>query len=497
MSSLSTHLRILVGVVVLGTCARALAEPLQAPRFTDSAPPAVNELTAPAVLEAQKNPDTTFHAAPKALAKDAAIEDWPCFLGPRHNGFSGETRLLGKFPPGGPSMVWEMAKGEGYAEPAVVGERLILFHRVGNDEVVDCLKASTGERFWRYAYPTAYQDRYGYCNGPRSSPAVSGESVYTYSAEGKLHCIDIKSGQVRWKRDLLKEFKLPQNFFGVGSSPLVEGELVIINLGAPHGPCVAAFDTKTGKLVWGAGDEWGPSYASPVPATLQGKRRVLVFAGGESRPPTGGLLCIDPADGHVDFKFPWRGTRHDSVNASSPVIVGNQVFVSECYGSGGALLDIAPDLTCKTAWINPTFGTHFMTAIPKDGYLYGIDGHGPEDAFFCCVELKTGKEIWRTQPEWPETVKTRGGERKTTLGTYRCNLLMIDGRCLCLGEFGHLLWIDLNPKAYKEIDRCWLVSASETWTPPVVSRGLLYICQNTQGSRGEPMRIMCYDLREQ
>jgi hypothetical protein len=172
------------------------------------------------------------------------------------------------------------------------------------------------------------------------------------------------------------------------------------------------------------------------------------------------------------------------------------VFISECYGSGGTLLDIPPDMTAKPVWTNAQFGTHFMTAVPKDGYLYGIDGHGPEDAFFCCIELKTGKEIWRTQPEFDETLKTRTGERKATLGTYRCNLLMIDGRCLCLGEFGHLLWLDLNPKGYRELDRTWLISASETWTPPVVSRGLLYICQNTPGSRQEPLRLLCYDLRE-
>ncbi|MDB5171874.1 MAG: outer rane biosis protein BamB, partial [Phycisphaerales bacterium] len=193
MISFGIPLRMLIGGVVLATSALAFAAPSSAPQFRDPGPPVVNELITSPAPEAQKNADTTFHAAPKPLAKEAAIEDWPCFLGARHNGFSGETRLLGKFPPGGPALVWEMAKGEGYAEPAVAGERLILFHRSADNEIVDCLKASTGERYWRYVYPTAYRDRYGYCNGPRSSPAVSGESVYTYGAEGKLHCIDLKT----------------------------------------------------------------------------------------------------------------------------------------------------------------------------------------------------------------------------------------------------------------------------------------------------------------
>jgi outer membrane protein assembly factor BamB len=467
----------------------------EAKSFSDPAPPKVMP-SDEATPVARKNPDVTFHAAPKPQSKGAVSQDWPCFLGPTHNGFSTETKLLRKFPPGGPPLLWEINKGEGYAEPAIVGDRLILFHRVADKETVDCLNRETGDRYWRYEYPTAYQDRYGYCNGPRSSPAISGDHVITIGAEGKLHCLQLRNGHLLWSRDLLAEFKMRQNFFGVGASPLIDGDKVIINIGAPNGPCVAAFDIKSGKMLWGAGDEWGPSYASPVPATVQGKKRIFVFAGGESRPPTGGLLCIDPDTGHLDFTFPWRGTRHDSVNASSPVIVGNQVFISECYGSGGTLLDIQPDMTPKVVWTNAQFGTHFMTAIPKDGYLYGIDGHGPEDAFFCCVELATGKDIWRTQPEWAETLKTRTGDRNTTLGTFRCNLLMIDGRCLCLGEFGHLLWLDLNPKAYKQLDRAWLVPASETWTPPVVSRGLVYICQNTLGSRGEPMRLLCYDLRE-
>jgi outer membrane protein assembly factor BamB len=473
-----------------------IAPAIASPPFSDPAPPKVNNAGAAAAPEAQKNTDTTFHAAPKPLSKSAATEDWPSFLGPRRNAFSNETKLLEKFPPGGPALVWEMHKGEGYAEPAVVGEKVILFHRVDNNEVVDCLNALTGDRYWRYAYPTAYQDRYGYCNGPRSSPAVADGRVFTFGAEGKFHCFDLNTGQIRWKRDLLAEFKLKPNFFGVGCSPLVEQDRVIINIGAAGGPCVAAFDAKTGKMLWGAGVEWGPSYASPVTATIQGKHRLFVFAGGESRPPTGGLLCIDPENGHLDFSFPWRGTRRESVNASSPVIVGNQVFVSECYGSGGVMVDVLPDLTVKQAWTNPSFGTHFMNAIPKDGYLYGIDGHGPNDAFFCCVEIATGKEIWRTQPEWEDVLKTRTGERKVALGTYRCNLLMIDGRCLCLGEFGHLLWLDLSPKGYKQLDRAWLVAAGETWTPPVVSKGLLFICQNTQGSRGEPPRLLCYDLRQ-
>ena len=138
-----------------------------------------------------------------------------------------------------------------------------------------------------------------------------------------------------------------------------------------------------------------------------------------------------------------------------------------------------------------------MTAIEKDGYLYGVDGHGPQDAFLVCVDRKTGKEVWRKQPEWEETEPDgRGGSRATVAGLYRCTLLPADGRCLCLGEYGHLLWLDLQPTGYKELSRARLFNAPETWTGPVLSRGLLYVNQNARDAAGKQgPRLLCYDLR--
>jgi outer membrane protein assembly factor BamB len=468
--------------------------------FADPAPPQVKELPAIAAPAAQANPDVTFHAAPRPLPPGAVTHDWPCFLGPTHDYWSTETKLTPTFPQTGPPLVWEMKKGSGYAAPAILGDGLVLFHRVGDEERVECLHRETGQRYWSFAYATAYQDRYGYSDGPRCSPTIGGDSVFTYGAEGKLHCLDLATGRVRWRRDVLAEFKLAQNFFGVGSTPLLEADKLIVNVGARGGPCVAAFDIRTGKMAWGAGDKWGPSYASPVPATVHGKRRVFVFSGGESLPPSGGLLCIDPADGSVDFTFPWRGRRRESVNASSPLVFDNKVFISESYGAGGVLLELTaqPDgrIGFNKLWDNDTFGTHFMTAVHQDGYLYGVDGHGPHDAFLVCVEAKSGKEVWRHQPEWTETVQGKLGERKATLGTYRAWFMPVDGRYLCLGEYGHLIWADLTPKGYQERQRARLFLATETWTPPVLSRGLVYVCQNTQGLSDEsPPRLLCYDFR--
>ncbi|MGV3720517.1 MAG: PQQ-binding-like beta-propeller repeat protein, partial [Actinomycetota bacterium] len=463
--------------------------------FVDPAPPKVQALAPIAEPAARKQEELTFHAAPKPLAAGAVTHDWRTFLGPTHNAISTEKPLLQKFGPKGPAPVWEMARGEGYATPAVIGQRVVLFHRVGAEEVVECLQAETGQRFWRFAYPTAYNDRYGFNGGPRCQPVSDGEFVYTLGAEAKLHCLKLTTGQLLWKRDLRADFKLGPNFFGMGATPLLEGGRLIVNVGATGGPTVAGFDARTGKMAWGAGKEWGPSYASPIPATVHGKRRVFVFAGGESRPATGGLMCVDPADGKLDFSLPWRSRTRESVNASSPVVVGNSVYISECYGPGGTLLNVLPNGGFKQAWSNNVLNTHFVTAIHKDGYLYGIDGHGPRNAPLVCIELATGKEMWREEPEWETVARLPEGPRKYVLPPALASLLLVDGRCLLLGQYGHLAWLDLNPKAYKELDRTHLFLAQETWSMPALSRGLLYVNQNDRGVDDTRERLICYDLR--
>ena len=482
----------LIGPAVLGIAWVAVA----VESFRDPAPPVVQDLQTIQSPAVKPNPDVRFHSKPKPLPPGAVTHEWTSFLGPSHNGISTETKLLQDFPSGGPKLVWEMRKGTGYSSPAISGERLVYFHRTGDREKVECLNSETGAKYWEFTYPTQFEDRYGYNNGPRASPVIDGDRVYTYGAEGKLHSLKLQTGQIFWKRDLAAEFKVPQDFFGTATTPLIEGDLLIVNVGAPGGPTVAAFHKLTGKMVWGAGREWGPSYASPVPATIHGRRRIFVFAGGESRPPTGGLLSIDPKNGTVDFEFPWRSRSYESVNASSPVVVNNQVFISASYKAGGALLNLSADGKFQVGWTSQEIGTHWNNAIHKDGHLYAFDGRNEPDASLVCIELKTGKVIWRVSPEWEETLSFNGKETKRMLGAYRGSLLEADGRFLLLGELGHLLWVDLSPKGYKELSRTWLFAARETWSLPVLSRGLLYISQHSRDMiRGTPPRLLCYDLR--
>ncbi|MDZ4796933.1 MAG: PQQ-binding-like beta-propeller repeat protein [Bryobacteraceae bacterium] len=441
-------------------------------------------------MQAQQSPDVKVYGKPKPLAKGAVTTDWKQFLGPTGDGHSTETKLLRNWPAEGPKIIWEMSKGTGYSSPAIADAYLVYLDRAGDKERVRAVHPETGAKYWEFTYPTAFEDRYGYNNGPRASPVIDGERVYTYGAEGKLHCLELRSGKVLWKRDVRADFKVQQDFFGTASTPLPEGDALILNVGAPGGPSVVAFDKATGKTLWGSGKEWGPSYSTPVAATVHGKRRVFVFAGGESQPPTGGLIVLDPANGNIDTTYPWRSRSYESVNASSPVVVGNQVFVSASYRTGGALLNLLPNGKHEVAWTSAEIGTHFNTAVHKDGYLYAFDGRNEPDASLVCVELKTGKVMWRVEMEWDEASIGR------KMSPYRGTLLSVDGQFLALGEMGHLLWLDLTPKGWKEVKRAWLFGARETWSAPVLSHGLLYVSQHSRDTlnKKDP-RLICYDLR--
>jgi outer membrane protein assembly factor BamB len=448
---------------------------------------------AQAVAARTASGQTRLHDKPKALPDGATTHDWASFLGPSHNAMSTETKLSRRLPP---PLVWEFSKGTSYASPAIAGDRLVYIHRLRNDEVVVCLHPETGATAWEFRYETMFQDRYGYNNGPRASPVIDGGRVYTTGAEGKLHSLELDTGRAIWMRDLRAEYGVPQDFFGTASTPLVDGRLLIVNVGAPGGPCVAAFDTGTGREVWRAGTQWGPSYASPVPAIVHGQRRVFVFAGGESRPPTGGLMSIDPVTGAVDFEFPWRSRTVESVNAACPVVFDDTVFISASYRAGGALVEIRPDFTPSVAWTTQEFALHFNTPIYQDGYLYGYDGRNEPDASLACVEAATGRIVWREIAEWIETFAVRGQQRQQLMSPYRGSLLAVDGDFLCLGELGHLMWLDLTPQGYREISRTWLFAARESWALPVLSRGLLYVSQNTNDViAGTGPRLLCYDLR--
>jgi hypothetical protein len=195
-----------------------------------------------------------------------------------------------------------------------------------------------------------------------------------------------------------------------------------------------------------------------------------------ARPPAGGLLSIDPESGALDTAFPWRARMFTSVNAASPVVLENSVFITESYTEGGALMDFAPDGSTKLRWKAERFSSQFTTPIAHDGYLYGVVGSGGTE--MVCYEIESGREMWRDGIELQDA----------RLG--RASLLRVDDAFLCIGAQGTLLWLDLKPTGPKILSEAQLFHAPETWGVPTVSRGLLFLNQNAMGSR-----LICYDLR--
>ena len=160
-------------------------------------------------------------------------------------------------------------------------------------------------------------------------------------------------------------------------------------------------------------------YKRQVPAVLHCRPRIIVFAGGESNPPDGGVLSLRPDDGTIDFAFPFRSRTYESVNASCPVVFDDKVFVSASYRAGGTLLRVLQDFTYEVLWTTQEFALHFNTAIHKDGYLYGYDGRNQGDASLACVDVSDGRVVWREAPQWTETFAQGGRERQAILSTAR------------------------------------------------------------------------------
>jgi outer membrane protein assembly factor BamB len=361
----------------------------------------------------------------------APAADWPQFLGPARDAISSETGLLASWPAEGPPLIWEKAIGEGYSGPVVSGSSLFLFHRVGDTEVVQCLEAATGKERWKTEYPTEYSDDYGKGNGPRSTPVVSGNRIYVLGAEGKLHCLDAGNGKIVWRHVLHEDYQARKSFFGVGTSPLIEGDVLLVNVGAKNAGIVA-FNKDTGKEVWKATDH-AASYSSPVAATIQGTRQVFFFT-------REGLVSVNPADGAVRFTKPWRARIQASVNAATPLVVDDHLFLSASYNTGAVWLKVRPDGVDEVWKGDNNLSNHYATSIHAGGFLYGFHGRQEEIAEMRCVEAKTGKVRW---------VKERFG----------CgSMILAEGRLIILTETGNLVLVEASPDAYKELARAHVLN---------------------------------------
>ena len=320
-----------------------------------------------------------------AMGLQSPTSDWPQFLGPERNGIYRGPALAETWGASGPRVVWRKQIGQGFSGPVVVENRVILFHRVSNREVVEAFDAKTGASQWQYAYPTSYRDDFGFDEGPRAVPVVASGVVYTFGAEGQLNAIELATGKRIWSEDTMRRFGVAKGFFGAAGSPLVENGRVIANIGGRNAGIVA-FDAKTGKVVWMATSDEA-SYSSPVGATFSGRRYAIFLTRNE-------FVGLDPATGAVGFQRPWRARIAASVNAATPVVIGDLIFISAEYGPGAAVLRWDGSKLAELWASDDVLTNHYATSVYHNGYLYGFHGRQEFGPSFRAVELRTGKVRW-------------------------------------------------------------------------------------------------------
>jgi outer membrane protein assembly factor BamB len=411
-------------------------------------------------------PTRLFLTATLLSAPLARAADWPQFLGPTRNAtYPTPADLAPAWPPGGPKVLWQFKLGTGWSGPVVASGKLIQFHRVADNEAVECLDAATGKPLWHGQYPTDYRDDFDFDNGPRSTPAIDGDRVYTFGAEGALSCWNLADGNRVWHVDTKDALKAGKGFFGMVCSPLVEGDAVILNVGGTagndKGAGIAAFDKATGKILWQATDHEA-GYASPVAATIAGHRYVLSLT-------RAGLVALEPKTGQVRFDHPFRARSTASVNAATPLVIDDHIFITASYATGAALLQFDPHGP-KQIWANDdSLSAHYATPVYHAGHLYGFRGRQEQRPALRCVELKTGTVKWSQDNFGAGTILLAGDD------------------LLILHEKGELIRVAASPVGYKVKQRDQVIGA-DTRAHPALAAGLLYARDKN--------KLYCLDLRK-
>lgn len=387
--------------------------------------------------------------------------DWPQILGPSRNGAAGEDeRLADSWPDDGPPLVWESPIGRGFAGVAVSDGNLVLFHRLGDREVVESREAADGTAVWSKEYPTDFVPQYGRDDGPLCVPTIAGERVITLGAGGVLTCWRLRDGEVVWRRETQRDFDVVPGYFGAGSCPLVHEDKVIVNVGARDDDAgLVAFDIESGVVLWTAVSD-GASYSSPVLTTIAGEPTVIAVTRFH-------CVGVSAADGTVRFETPF-GLRGLNVTAANPVLVGDAVFLSASYGIGAAFGGIGGD-GFQSNWSNDdVMSSQYTTCIEHEGLLYGIDGRQDiPPATLKCFDPQTGDVRWAVEDFGYAT------------------LLKADEKLLIAGTNGEFLLAELSAETYQPLARAQLFNDTVR-ALPALSGGLLFARDSS--------RLRCFDL---
>ena len=387
-------------------------------------------------------------------------QDWPQLLGEHRDGRYTGPPVDVSWAGGNPPELWRRAVGAGVAGPVVSGDRLILFHRLDRRELVEAMETATGETVWRHEYPTGYRDDFGFDEGPRSVPVVADGRVFTFGAQGMLRALDLETGALVWSVDTRTEFRFRKGFFGAAGSPLVLDGRVFANIGGPEAGIVA-FDAATGDKLWVAMDD-GASYSSGIGAVFGGVPHIVFLTRNL-------LVGLDPSNGEVLFREPWRARMRASVNAATPIVVDDTVFVSAEYGPGAGVFRVTPGGDLEEVWrSNDVLSNHYATSVHRDGTLYGFHGRQEYGPSFRAVDLLTGEVRWSLDGFGAGTVVLAGD------------------RLVVMRESGELLIADASPDGMNELAR-GRVLPPVVRAYPALAQGRLYV------RNGDT--LVCLDLR--
>ncbi|MEZ6066797.1 MAG: PQQ-binding-like beta-propeller repeat protein [Planctomycetaceae bacterium] len=363
---------------------------------------------------------TELRSLPTTVGTADAKDVWPNLFGPQHNSEAPDVeRTPAPWPEDGPRELWRVPSGAGYSSPIVWGDTVIHCERVDDEELVIALALDDGQPRWEHRYRTDFVCGSHYTNGPYATPATDGELVFTLGASGQLHCLRLADGEVVWHRDLASEFQVATEIFGMGHSPLLWGDKLILNVGgAVPDSGVIAFDKRTGDIIWQATDDRF-SYATPQPARIHDRDWLFVLT-------RSGLVLLDPETGSEQWTIPYLCKMPDAYAAVTPLVHGDVVMIS-ILGTGTKAIRVLPDGKYEELWESKrNLTSQYTPLICVDGFVYGV--HALDNSFRC-VDLLSGELKWR----WKSDLQN-------------CKAIRVGSRLVLFGEYGHLGLIDLNPE---------------------------------------------------